>query len=159
MEEEMARIPLKPVHILSARSRQCLLFLLFILFVLNPASLVWAGESGCSQPEPQDNVQKPTAAADDGLRAFVDPDTGELISEPASSRSQSAGAEPSPPSPELTEQVLADGTIMLDLREQPVTELRAEIVDGQLVTCHRQATETDRTQTEPSAGVERGKEP
>lgn len=106
----------------------CPLFLAFVFATSLPA---WAASSGCGEDH--------QTHRDEGLKAYIDPDTGELLSEPPPGEAAGAaeGAQAEPTIPEPTVQTLPDGTLMLDLSDQPANELRAEIIDGKLVTCHR----------------------
>lgn len=97
-------------------------------------------ESGCSG-EPSTSRENPGPAVGEGLKVYVDPDTGELLSEPP------PGAETlAPDLPAATHNLAdvpvetrADGTIVADVGDRYVTELHVEMIDGQLVTCHRPA--------------------
>jgi hypothetical protein len=74
-----------------------------------------------------------------GLKVFIDPDTGELISKPATAQPADAPAKVAD-QPELPVEVRPDGTLVLDLRENPVNELRVEKVDGKLIECHHEVS-------------------
>ena len=76
-----------------------------------------------------------------GLRAFVDPETGELTHTPP------PGEEPDLPQsrssvedPEVRFEQLEGGEVAADVGDRFHRDLRVEIVDGELITCH-----TDRT--------------
>lgn len=91
-----------------------------------------AADSACQQPS--------DAASDaPGLKAHVDPLTGELISEAPLSSGPDAGLRAPQPTdyPPVVEQVRPDGTVVADVGDRFMTQLRAEVIDGQLVTCHR----------------------
>jgi hypothetical protein len=104
-----------------------------IFTILEP---VWASESGCTQVSPR-NSKAPT----EGLRVYVDPKTGELLSAPppgeqlepsaASSNTQDQG--------EILQVTRPDGSVVADTGDRFITELRVEIVDGKAVTCHQSA--------------------
>ena len=93
---------------------------------------------GCSEQPP------PVTAGTDspeqqGLKVFIDPDTGELITEPAAAQPAQAPAK-AVDQPELPVEVRPDGTLVLDLTENPVNELRVEKVDGKLIECHHEVS-------------------
>ena len=117
-----------------AQVRACALAIL--LFLLPDTARPETG--GCSeQPSPvnagTDSPGQP------GLKVFVDPDTGELISEPADAQPAEAPAKVAD-QPELPVEVRPDGTLVLDLSENPVNELRVEKVDGKLIECHHEVS-------------------
>ena len=98
----------------------------------------WASGSGCTDKTP--SVGK---ASGEGLKVYVDPETGELLSEPPSGEELQAPVEsgqPRDPS-EMRQDVRPDGTVVVHTGDFFMTELRVEIVDGKVVTCHRQAAE------------------
>ena len=74
-------------------------------------------------------------AASDEVRVYIDPDTGELVSEPPPGQVPDAPAAPIE-EPEYRTEVRPDGTVVLDLSDRPAEELRAEVVDGKTVICH-----------------------
>jgi hypothetical protein len=105
-----------------------------LLFALTAP--VWASESGCKSAPPPDKK-----ASGEGLRIYVDPETGELLSEPPPGEQLEAPAEISqaPERGEIRQEVRPDGSVVADIGDRFITELRVEIVDGKVVTCHRSA--------------------
>jgi hypothetical protein len=75
------------------------------------------------------------------VKAYVDPDTGELISTPPPGQAQPPEPPASTEEPEYRTETLPDGTVRLDLSERPPEELHAEVVNGRTVVCHRPAAE------------------
>jgi hypothetical protein len=67
---------------------------------------------------------------------YLDPDTGELLSAPPPGAELPGMLQAPPPLPPLVEKVMPDGTVVADIGRRFIHPLRAEIVDGQLVTCH-----------------------
>lgn len=105
-----------------------------LLFLLPDSARTQTG--GCSEQS------RPVTTGTDspeqqGLKAFIDPATGELISEPVDMQPAEAPAK-APAQPELPVEERPDGTLVLDLTENPVNELRVEKVGGKLVECHRE---------------------
>ena len=105
-----------------------------LLFALTAP--VWASESGCTSAPPSDKK-----ASGEGLRVYVDPETGELLSEPPPGEQLEDPAEISqaPEPAEIRQEVRPDGSVVADIGDRFITELRVEIVDGKAVTCHRSA--------------------
>lgn len=114
---------------------------------------VWASESGCtSEPPPSDKK-----ASGEGLKIYVDPETGELLSEPPPGEQLEAPAEISqaPEPGELRQEVRPDGSVVADIGDRFITELRVEIVDGKAVTCHRSTEKPQPSDTEAGSQVEK----
>lgn len=118
---------------------------LSICFLLAPIG-AQAGSAGlrlCSDvvlPVPAETVVA------GGLRAYVDPDTGELLEGPSpgqdvsskDSMSEAPRTQSSTASDDEFEiTVAADGTQVIKVGDRFMTELHAELVDGEVVTCHR----------------------
>jgi len=99
----------------------------------------WSSETGCSG-ENSSHGETPGA----GQKVYVDPDTGELLSGPPASEQPEASSQvtQAPPPTEIQQEVRPDGTVVADIGDRFITELRVEIVDGKAVTCHRPAAET-----------------
>ncbi len=119
-------------------SRFCLSYwILFGAFAITP-SLAVAGACQSDAPEAGRAEQPRPAESEPELRAFVDPQTGELTSSPP------PGEAPDEPfSPDATEDysgvefnTRSSGEVTAAVGDRFHTELRAEIVDGKLVTCH-----------------------
>jgi len=110
--------------------------LAILLFLLPDTARPDTG--GCSeQPSP---VAAGTDSTEQrGLKVFIDPVTGELISEPAATQPAPAPAKVAD-QPELPVEVRPDGTLVLDLTANPVNELRVEKVDGKLIECHHEVS-------------------
>jgi len=106
--------------------------LISMIFTL--AAPVWASGSGCTQENPSDS-----SVPAEGLRAYVDPNTGKLLSAPPPGEPLEAPAGPSqvPEPGEIVQVTRPDGSVVADIGDRFITELRVEIVDGKLVTCHR----------------------
>jgi len=110
--------------------------LAILLFLLPDTARPEAG--ACSeQPAPVTAGSEPTEQQ--GLKVFIDPDTGELVSAPVATQPAEAPAKVAD-QPELPVQVRPDGTLVLDLSENPVNELRVEKVDGKLIECHQEVS-------------------
>jgi hypothetical protein len=94
-----------------------------------------------------------------GLKVFIDPATGELISEPVDEHPAEAPAKTAA-QPELPVEERPDGTLVLDLTENPVNELRVEKVDGKLVECHREvgANPEESAARQHESGADRNEE-
>lgn len=125
-----------------------------ILLFCSLTGPVWASESGCtSEDSPAEKAQG------EGLKAYVDPDTGELLSSPPKGEpleAPAAAAQATAPA-EIQQQVLPDGSVVADIGDRFVTELRVEIVNGKAVTCHRSAATT--LQPDPMAASQTDKMP
>lgn len=116
------------------------------------ASVVWSAnshgqEAGCREP-----AQAPSETEDSsaGLRAYIDPVTGELTDPPPDSLppgNVTAGDSANAPNV-FPESVSPDGTVSIDLGDRFITPLHAEVIDGKIVTCHRPAPETEQTDSE-----------
>ena len=119
------------------------------LVVLGLSLSLDAADSGCQQPS-EAGIHAP------GLKAYVDPLTGELISEPPASSSPDEGLSAPRPAdyPPVEEQVRPDGTVVADVGDRFITQLRAEVIDGQLVTCHRSPAATLPPQDQSSEPAE-----
>ena len=97
----------------------------------NPAL---AEDSGCTDAAA-------TNPAGDEVRAYVDPETGELVSGPPPGQREAPDAPAAAPSqPDYPATVRPDGTVELDLSQRPQEQLRAEVVDGKPVLCHGDAS-------------------
>ena len=96
-------------------------------------------ETGACSEQPSQVTAGTDSAGQQGLKVFIDPDTGELISEPAATQPAEAPAKVAD-QPELPVEVRPDGTLVLDLTDNPVNELRVEKVDGKLIDCHREVS-------------------
>jgi hypothetical protein len=127
--------PRRGVGFPSVPFRACALAVLLLLLP-DSARTQTGGCSEQSRPETAgtDSPEQP------GLKAFIDPDTGELISEPVDMQPAEAPAQAAA-QPELPVEERPDGTLVLDLTENPVNELRVEKVAGKLVECHRENEE------------------
>lgn len=90
-----------------------------------------AESSGCADPA------EATSAGSD-VRAYIDPDTGELISGPPPGQAEPPDSPSTAPvEPQYEPEVRPDGTVVLDLSGRRAEELHAEEVDGNTVLCHR----------------------
>ena len=150
MEDEMANLfqPIIPSHLALPRAdagkrdavfplHRVVLFLIAVLLYAHPDS-ARSATGGCS--EPTSAVPAGTEAPEQqGLKVFIDPVTGELISEPAAIQPAQAPAKVAD-QPELPVEVRPDGTLVLDLTANPVNELRVEKVDGKLIECHHEVS-------------------
>lgn len=124
--------------------------LIALAFVL--AAPVWAAESGCTGVTPSAGVP-----SGEGQIAYVDPETGELLSEPP------PGAQPvplidtsqTPDSGDIRQEVQPDGSVVAYLGDRFMTTLQVEIVDGKVVTCHRSAVEPPSLGTATDPQVEK----
>lgn len=96
-------------------------------------------DAGACSEQPSPVTAGTDSARQQGLKVFIDPETGELISEPAASEPAQARAKVAD-QPELPVEVRPDGTLVLDLTDNPVNELRVEKVDGKLIDCHREVS-------------------
>jgi len=70
------------------------------------------------------------------LQAFIDPQTGELVSEPPGGRPTLPDAPAAASRPELTEELRPDGSAIMRMDDQFMTPLQAEVIDQKLVVCH-----------------------
>ena len=120
--------------------------LIALLFAL--AAPGWASESGCTGVTP--SAEK---ASGEGRKVYVDPETGELLSEPPPGEQLEPPVQP-PVSGEIHQEVQADGSVVADIGDRFVTTLRIEIVDGKAVTCHRSPVEPQPSSTETDSQVE-----
>lgn len=111
----------------------------------------WAAETGCSGENPS-NGETPGA----GQKVYVDPDTGELLSGPPNGEQFEASSEATQaPAPiEIQQEVRPDGSVVADIGDRFITELRVEIVDGKAVTCHRSAAKTPHPAPEAASQAE-----
>jgi len=102
-----------------------------LLILLSFAVTVAAAEPDCSP-------NAPASAADStaGLQAFIDPQTGELVSEPPGGRPTLPDAPAAASRPELTEELRPDGSAIMRMDDQFMTPLQAEVIDQKLVVCH-----------------------
>jgi hypothetical protein len=121
--------------------------LIALLFAL--AAPVWASESGCTGVTPSAGVP-----SGEGQIAYVDPETGELLSEPPAGEQLEPPVQP-PVSGEIRQEVLPDGSVVAYLGDRFMTTLRVEIVDGKVVTCHRSAVEAQPPGTAADSQVEK----
>lgn len=117
--------------------RRCLLILL-----LTVSSTASAQQPGCGQStpdavsitaNPKTEIDSPAAA---GLRVFIDPQTGEFMSEPPAGTAPAVEATAAEPRPELVEQVRPDGSVMVRLDDRFQTPLQAGLEGDQLIACH-----------------------
>jgi len=91
----------------------------------------FAESSGCGE-------SAETTSAGNEVKAYIDPDTGELVSGPPPGQVESPdGASAVPDDPAYATEVRPDGTVALDLSGRPAEELHAEEADGNTVLCHR----------------------
>lgn len=141
----------------AARTSFAVILFLCALLAVGPA----AAGSGCTETAPStpqaavpSNVTSPPAPSA-GLRVHVDPQTGKLLDRPPEGETP----EPLPEQPAAAEDdipvvVRPDGTVVADIGDRYRTALHAEIVDGELVTCHRPVGETagDRAVTAETNG-------
>ena len=106
--------------------------LIVLYFVL--AAPVLASESGCTPVPPPDEK-----TSHESLKVYVDPETGELLSAPPPGEQLEAAAKLSQSRDpgEIQQEARPDGSVVADIGERFITELRVEIVDGKAVTCHR----------------------
>jgi hypothetical protein len=110
-----------------------------------------AGETAqASPPDPAagERAGETPADAAAGLKAYVDPATGELIDRPPAGEPPAAPAEPPATAPEIPVQVRPDGTVVADISDRFMNDVRVEIIDGKVVTCHRAAPAAGATQRE-----------
>ncbi len=124
--------------------------LIALLFAL--AAPGWASDSGCTGETPPEGK-----ASGGGLRVHVDPETGELLSEPPPGAQLEEPAEISQAREpgEIRQEVRPDGSVVADIGDRFITELRVEIVDGKTVTCHRSAAKPQPPDTETDSQVEK----
>ena len=98
----------------------------------------WASESGCTGVTPSDGKW-----SGGGLKVHVDPKTGELLGEPLPGDELQApvvSGQIRDPG-KLRQEVRPDGAVIVHAGDFFMTELRVEIMDGKVVTCHRSAAE------------------
>lgn len=121
-------VPPLPINVhFRSGTRACTRLVLCLACLL--CSAVSAADSGCSQP----------SSGPAGQTVYVDPQTGELLSEPLPGQAlDSVTRQPS--YPDVVEQPRPDGSVVADVGDRFITELHAEVVDGKLVTCHRPVT-------------------
>jgi len=113
-----------------------------LLTVLGTALPVAAGPPPGCTPE---TTETPADRAP-GLRAYVDPQTGELTEKPPSDRSGASTQQQTPrtaaqaaaPEP-FVEVIRPDGSVAIDIGDRFLMELHAEVVNGKVVLCHRPA--------------------
>lgn len=124
----------RPGHAAHVRSG-ALIGLLFGLLLV--AANLASADSGCGGKAAANgatDAQDSSAA----LRVQVDPRTGELIDRPtAGAPSVSSGQSVAAPIP-VTRR--ADGMVVADIGNRFMSETRVEIVDGEIITCHRAVT-------------------
>jgi hypothetical protein len=92
------------------------------VFVAGP---LFAQDSGCT---PVSN------GSDQGLMAYIDPETGELTSSP--SPGQQLPDAPAQEPPEPVQEVQPDGSVLMRMDERHMHTLQADISSGKLITCH-----------------------
>lgn len=104
-----------------------------------PAAGRAAEPEGCSERGvPPATSAAASSAPTQGLKAYVDPETGELLSEPPPGEPEAPdSASTAPEEPEYETETRPNGTRVLDLSKRPPEELQAEVVDGKAVFCHR----------------------
>lgn len=93
---------------------------------------------------PEESILRPVEG---GLRAYVDPETGELLDGPPPGQRVESGDTPAtagqaqragePNEKGLKVTVAPNGMRVIELGDRFLTELHAEMIDGKLVTCHR----------------------
>ena len=92
--------------------------------------------------EPKTAEEAPVNSA--GLQAHVDPDTGELVNAPPAGQRFKPDTEQTqgiaPPQDDLPVVTNADGSETVELGDRFMTQLRAQVIDGKLVTCHAPAS-------------------
>lgn len=113
--------------------RVCLLLISLALMMV-PRTVVADGPSGGDVLR-REARQQPVPAA---LRAYADPETGELVPPPAATGGGGAGAEP-PGASEIAALAVVPapgsaGGVMIDLRGQFMHATRAQVAPGGLVT-------------------------
>ena len=111
--------------------------LISLVMMCTLAGPVVEADSGCTE-------QVPSLPPGGGLKVYVDPDTGELLDEPPPGQQAQAPAVRLR-EPPIVEQVRPDGTVVADIGNRFVTELRVEVIDGKVVTCHRPVAEPSPT--------------
>lgn len=117
---------------MSARAAPLALLLLLVLW----SGCARAG-SGCPDAHSGGaDTNAPAGPGGPGLIAYIDPDTGQLAARRPPGVRPPGITRPQAPEAPMTEHVLPDGSVRLDVGRHFVTQLRAEIVDGRLVTCH-----------------------
>jgi len=137
---------------------RCLLFI--SLFVASAQQVVaLAAEPACS-PQVAGSAADPSVSttaentADNsssalntspasGLQAFIDPQTGELVSEPPGGRTTLPDAPAAASRPELIEEVRPDGSAIMRLDDRFMTPLQAGIIEQKLVICHGEETQNE----------------
>ncbi len=112
-------------------------WILAAVLVIAP-TLARGGTCPSVSPEENNTEQISPPVADQGLRAFVDPETGELTSAPPDDQAldgpDSANARKNLSEVKITTR--PNGEMVADVGDRFQRELRAEIIDGKLVTCH-----------------------
>ena len=108
----------------------------------------WASESGCKDVTP--SAEK---ASGEGRTVYIDPETGELLSEPPPGEQLEPPVRPQV-SGEILQEVQSDGSVVADIGDRFTTTLQVEIVDGKAVTCHRSAVEPQPPDTTTDSQVE-----
>ena len=114
----------------------CLRALLMTMLAPGPAFA-----SGCSDSSEAETTGAVETAP--GLRIFVDPKTGEITDVPPPGETLES---PTPKNgvggyPEIQQHVRPDGSVVADIGDRFMTELRVEVVDGKVVTCHKQVND------------------
>lgn len=101
--------------------------------------------SGCTQPD--EATPSPATQPSAGMRAYVDPETGELTDSPPPGEQLDPDqvVDTGPDRPEIEQVVQPDGSVTADIGDRFMTELRVEVVDGEVVTCHRPKEQADTT--------------
>lgn len=70
---------------------------------------------------------------------YVDPETGELLPGPPAAEALPEATLIERAARPVVQEVRPDGTVVADIDERFDVAVHAEIVDGELVTCHRPA--------------------
>jgi len=125
----------------------------------HPASDSASNPDTAVSAEPQNmparSGQMNPPAGSSGLRAYIDPWTGEVTSQPAPGtdlRPMPRGTV-STTGPGLREVVLPDGSIMVDLQGQFRSTVTATVgADGEMTIKHQPPATVDNTPSNPSAG-------
>jgi hypothetical protein len=115
-----------------------------------PASTGEAAKAIAPDPAAGERAGETPADAAAGLKAYVDPATGELLDRPPPGEPPAAPPEPPAAAPEIPVHVRPDGTVVADISDRFMNDLRVEIIDGKVVTCHRVAPAAGPTQREES---------
>ena len=123
----------------------CLIALLMTILAPGPAFA-----SGCSDGSEAETTGAVETAP--GLRVFVDPKTGEITDVPPPGETLES---PAPKNgvdgyPEIQQHVRPDGSVVADIGDRFITQLRVEVVDGKVVTCHRQVSDPRKADSKES---------